>query len=114
MYPSHVSEISESIQRFEEYTPRVVADLQNVTFEIRHIREDVAGRYSDGDLEDAYRLVMANQVSGEEFNQIIGEGRFDAQTLFFDTIIVFLFPSERYQGVFASFDYSEEFPVTEL
>jgi len=29
-------------------------------------------------------------------------------------IIVFLFPSDQYQRVFASFDYSDNFPVTEL
>jgi len=57
---------------------------------------------------------MANQVTGDDFKQLVGEDQYNAQALFFDSIIVFLFPSDRYQGVFASFDYDENFPVSEL
>ncbi|AUG48636.1 hypothetical protein BVU17_14295 [Haloarcula taiwanensis] len=109
-----MSEIADTIHDFGESTPRVVADLHSTTFEIEYIRDDVAGRYSDRDLDKAYKLIMAHTVTGDDFKSLIGEGRFNAQTLFFEDIIVFFFPSKRYEGVFASFDYDDSFPVNDL
>lgn len=109
-----MSEIADAIQEYTEATPRVVADLESISFEIRHIREDLVGRYSDTDLEEAYQLIMANQVSSDDFKQLVGEEQYEAQSLFFENIIVLIFPSDRYQAVFASFDYRENFPVAKL
>ncbi|WP_336336399.1 hypothetical protein [Haloarcula brevis] len=109
-----MSETADIIQNFGDSKPRVVADLHSTTFEIEHIRDDVAGKYSDSDLDEAYKLIMAHTVTGDDFKSLIGEGRFNAQTLFFEDIVVFVFPSKRYEGVFASFDYDDSFPVTEL
>jgi len=109
-----MSDISEAIQDFEEKTPRVVADLQNVDFEIKYMREDVKPLYTDVELTEAYHLIMGTLVTGDEFKSLIGEQTCSAQTLFFDEVVVFLFPSERYQAVFASFDYDEDFPANQL
>ena len=109
-----MTSIADAILTFDGPTPRVVADLRSVSFDIEHVREDVEEVYSDRDLDEAYQLVMSNRVTGEEFKQLIGESRYDAQTLFFDDILVFLFPSDRYDAVFASFDYDGAFPVNEL
>lgn len=109
-----MSEIANIIRDFGESKPRVVADLYSTTFEIEYIRDDVAGSYSDKDLDEAYKLIMAHTVTGDDFKSLIGEGRFNAQTLFFEDIVVFFFPSKRYEGVFASFDYDGGFPVNEL
>lgn len=109
-----MSKIAEAIQEVADTTPRVVADLGSVDFEIRHMREDVEGRYSDGDLDEAYQLVMGNQISSDDFKHLVGEAEYKAQSLFFESIIVFIFPSDRYQAVFASFDYREDFPVGQL
>lgn len=109
-----MSETADTIRDFGECKPRVVADLHSTTFEIKYIRDDVADSYSDKDLDEAYKLIMAQTVTGDDFKSLIGEGRFNAQTLFFDDVIVFFFPSKRYEGVFASFDYDPDFPVNEL
>ncbi|GAA0533625.1 hypothetical protein ABNG02_09365 [Halorubrum ejinorense] len=109
-----MSTISEAIVAFDGATPRVVADLRSVAFEIEHVRDDVEDRYSNADLEKAYQLVMSNQITGDEFKNLVGRTQYRAQTLFFDDLVVFLFPSDRYDAVFASFDYDEAFPVTEL
>lgn len=109
-----MSKTAKALQEFEDATPRVVADLDSFNFEIRHMRDDVEGRYSDTDLEDAYKLIMATQVSSDDFKRLIEEAQYKAQTLFFDSIIVFILPSDRYQAVFASFDYREDFPVSQL
>ncbi|CDK38786.1 hypothetical protein [Halorubrum sp. AJ67] len=109
-----MSPISEAVLAFDGPTPRVVADLRSVSFEVEHVREDVEGVYSDRDLDEAYQLVMSNQITGDDFKELIGESRYNAQTLFFDDVIVFLFPADRYDAIFASFDYDGAFPVNEL
>lgn len=109
-----MSRVAKEIQEFAEATPRVVADLDSVDFEIKFMRDDVEDQYSTADLDEAYHLVMANQVSSDDFKQLIGEAQFSAQSLIFDTVIVFIFPSDRYQAVFASFDYEGDFPVAKL
>ncbi|MDS0298130.1 hypothetical protein NDI76_05200 [Halogeometricum sp. S1BR25-6] len=109
-----MSKIADAVWNFEGFTPRVVADLRSVDWQIEYIRDDVERIYSDEDLDDAYKLIMANHVSGDDFKTLIGKRRFDAQTLFFEDVVVFFFPSDRYEGVFASFDYDGEFPVNEL
>lgn len=109
-----MSTIADAILAFDGPVPRVVADLRSVEFEIEHVREDLEGQYSDADLEEAYQLVMSNQITGDEFRHLIGQTQYRAQTLFFDDLAVFLFPSDRYDAVFASFDYDRSFPVNGL
>ncbi|MXR51810.1 hypothetical protein GRX03_09355 [Halovenus sp. WSH3] len=109
-----MSKTSDAIQHFDGVTPRVVANLSNTSFDIEYVRDDVEGEYSDDEFDEAYQLIMANHVTGEDFKELIGEGEFNAQTLFFDDIIAFFFPSDRYEGIFASFDYDESFPVSEF
>lgn len=109
-----MSQIADAIQDFEDATPRVVADLDSLDFEIRYMRDDVESQYSNADLDEAYQLIMATQISSDDFKRLVGETEYEAQSLIFDSIVVFIFPSDRYQAVFASFDYSEEFPVAQL
>ena len=109
-----MSPLAEAILEFDGPRPRVVADLRNVAFEIEHVRDDVSELYSDADLEEAYQLIMSNQITGDDFRDLIGESNYTAQTLFFDDVIVFLFPSDRYEATFASFDYDGDFRVNEL
>lgn len=106
--------IADTIREFDGPTPRVVADLRSVSFKVEFVRDDVEDQYSESDLDEAYQLVMSNQITGDDFRELIGESRYDAQTLFFDDILVFLFPSDRYDAVFASFDYDGAFPVNEV
>jgi hypothetical protein len=109
-----MSPIAESILDVKGVNPRIVADLGQIEFTIRHVRDDVADHYSEADLEEAYRLIMANQISGSRFRQIVDQAQYTAQSLFFDDLIVLLFPSERHQAVFASFDYREDFPIFQI
>jgi hypothetical protein len=108
-----VSELVETLRGVDGAEARVIASLDSLDFDVEYVREDLESRYSDQDLESAYRLVMANQVTGDEFKGLIGE-EFEAQTLFFENIVVLVLPSARYEAVFASFDRDEPFPVTDL
>lgn len=56
---------------------------------------------------------MANQVSGDDFKDIIGK-EFEAQVLFFEDIVVLVLPSARYEAIFASFDRHESLPINHL
>jgi len=108
-----VSELVESLRGVDGAEARVIASLDSLDFTVEYVREGLESRYSDRDLESAYRLIMANQVTGAEFKELIDE-EFDAQTLFFENVVVLVLPAARYEAVFASFDREEPFPITDL
>ncbi|TKX56597.1 hypothetical protein EXE44_13910 [Halorubrum sp. SS7] len=108
-----MSDLVESLRAVDGAEARVIAHLGSLDFTIEYVRDDLASLYSDQDLESAYRLIMANQVSSDDFKQLIDES-IEAQTLFFENVVVFVFPSARYEAVFASFDRTEPFPVLDI
>jgi len=108
-----MAQIVDAVHDLDGAPTRVVAELGPVDFSIEYARDDVESQYSADDLEEAYRLMMAKQVAGEDFEDLIGQ-EFEAQILFFDDVVVLIKPSERYEAVFASFDWHEDFPANEL
>ncbi|MDZ5810972.1 hypothetical protein U4E84_06395 [Halorubrum sp. AD140] len=108
-----MSDLVETLRGVDGAEARVIAHLDALDFSIDYIREDVESRYSDRDLEAVYRLIMANQVTGDDLKQLLGT-EFEAQTLLFDEVVVLLLPSARYEAVFASFDRRDPFPVSAL
>ena len=110
---SDMSALVERLRDVDGAEARVIAHLGSLDFTVEYVREDLESRYSDQDLESAYRLIMANQVTGDDFKELIDES-FEAQTLFFENVVVLVFPSARYEAVFASFDRTETFPVLDL
>ena len=108
-----MSNLVESLRAVDGAEARVIAHLGSLYFTVEYVRDDLESRYSNQDLESAYRLIMANQVTGDDFKQLIDES-FEAQTLFFENVVVFVLPSARYEAVFASFDRTEPFPVLDL
>lgn len=108
-----MSRIVDRLREVDHADARVIAHLDSLNFTVDYIREDLESQYSDQDLDEAYRLIMQNQVSSDDFKDIIGK-EFEAQTLFFEDIVVFVYPSSRYEAIFASFDYHEAIPITEL
>ena len=105
-----MSDLVERLRAVDGAEERVIAHLGSLDFTVEYVRDDLESRYSDQDLESADRLIMANQVTGDDFKQLIDES-FEAQTLFFENVVVFVLPSARYEAVFASFDRTEPFPV---
>lgn len=93
---------------------RVVAQLESLDYEVQYVRDDLTGTYDQPDLDQAYQAMMANQVSVDDFADVGTFGDLDCQVLLFDDVIVFLFPSSRYDGVFASFDRTQPFPLLEV
>jgi len=108
-----MSQVVDTLRGVDGATARVIAHLDALDFTIEYIREDLESEYSDQDLEEAYQLLMANQVTGDDFRDLIGE-EFQAQTLFFENVVALVVPSARYEAVFASFDRREPFPVIDL
>lgn len=92
---------------------RVVASLRPNTWEIEYLREDIQSVYSGDDFEDAYRSLMANQVSSADFSQVGPLGDIVGQMYYLKEVVVFQFPSSRYEGIFVSYDQSPSFPFDE-
>lgn len=109
-----MSKIVERFRDIESASLRVVATLQSTDYEIQYTRDDLAGTYDEEELNQAYQSMMANQVSIADFARVGTFGELDCQVLLFDDVIVFLLPSSRYDGVFASFDRIKPFPILEI
>lgn len=93
---------------------RIVATLRSTSWEIGWVRDGLEDTYDESDLEDAYRSLMAAQVSVDDFSKVGSFGEFLAQQYFFEEIVVFQFPSSRYEGVFVSDDREDPFPVLDV
>lgn len=109
--------LTEAFREVSSEDLRIVATLQTVGYEVEYVRGDLEGEYSQDDLDRAYQSLMANRVSSADFAQVGTFGDLDAQVLFFEEIIVFLFPTARYSGVFVSYDRTEtadQFPIRDV
>lgn len=96
---------------------RVVAVLDSVDYEVAYFRTDLEDQYDETDLDRAYQSMMANQVSSADFAGVGAFGELNAQVLFFEEIVVFLFPTSRYSSVFVSFEREgteESFSIREV
>ncbi|WP_143165469.1 hypothetical protein [Halobaculum gomorrense] len=113
-YKKPVSTAADKIIDFEEATPRVVADLYNLDYEIRHVRDDVIDCYTEAEFENAYKIIIGQMVGGDNFRSIVGGQQLGVQTLIYEDIIAFIIPSERYEAIFATFDYNGNFPVNQF
>lgn len=109
-----MSSLAEKFRNVEGAQLRVAATLDSLDYEMEFVREDLEGTYSSGDLDYAYNTIVANRLSANEFSQIGEFGALDCQLLIFERIIVFLFPSSRYGGLFVSFDREEPFPFLDI
>lgn len=93
---------------------RIVASLRSTEWEMEFVRADLEGTYDDTDLENAYRSLMAAQVSVDDFGKVGSFGAFEAHQYYFGDIVVFQFPSSRYEAVFVSYDREDPFPVHDV
>lgn len=93
---------------------RIVATVDALEYEVVYTREELADAYSREALDRAYQAMMANQVSASDFSQATALGDVEAQLFVFEDVLVFLFPASRYDGVFASFDRDEQFPMFDV
>jgi hypothetical protein len=106
-----MDDLVETLQQIDDVSLRVAAVLESLDYEIVFMRDDLADEYSRENLDQAYQSMMANQVASHDFSRATSLGSLDSQLFVFENVIVFLFPSSRYSGVFASYDRTESFPI---
>lgn len=111
--PVRMSDLVEAF-RSVDADLRILATLRPTSWQVEWTRADLQGTYDESDLEDAYRSLMAAQVSVDDFGKVGSFGEFRAQQYVFEEIVVFQFPSSRYEAVFASYDREDPFPVQEV
>lgn len=109
-----MSELVAPFQEVEGADLRIIAELDGVNYEIEYLRDDLEGLYNKDDLDTARQNIMANQVSSTDFGKVASLGDFTGQVLLFEEVIVFLFPTERYGGIFASYDRHDSLPIQEV
>lgn len=108
--------MSDLVKEFREVggNLRMLARLGSASWDLEYIREDLEGEYTESDLQEGYRNLMANQISSEELEKIGESGDLLAQQYHFEERIVFQIPASRYQGLFVSYDRTENFPVGDV
>lgn len=107
-----MTDLVESFREIAGVRVRVVATLETLDYEIAYGRPDL--EYTAETLDGAYRDLVANRLSADDFEKEVDLGALDAQTFLFEKAIVFLFPSSRYEAVFVSFDRTRPFPLFEV
>jgi hypothetical protein len=93
---------------------RLVVRFASTDWELEYIREDLESTYSAEDFEETYREHMASQVSAENMSEVIVGGDFAGKMFMFEDIVVFQFPSSRYEGLFVSYDWRDSFPTNDV
>lgn len=90
---------------------RVLAKHRTTSYEIDYIRDDLQGQYSDSYLRDSYRSLMGNQATSADFGKEGVLGDLVAQQYVFENVIMFQLPAARYEGLFVSYDRTDDFPI---
>lgn len=90
---------------------RLVVALKSKSWAIEYRRDDLVDEYSAADFEKTYRSHMANQVSSTDMSRVIKGGAFRGQLYLFEGVIVFQFPTSRYEGLYVSYDWYDGFPI---
>ncbi|WP_246984240.1 hypothetical protein [Halorientalis marina] len=108
--------MSTIVEHFEDVDAdlRTVVALHGTTWEIEYMCDDVRAAYSDADLDAAYRSLMANQASSDDFDQLIEFGELEAQVYVFEEILAFQFHTSRYESLYVSYDREEPFPFFDV
>lgn len=109
-----MTDLVDTFHDVEGATPRVVATLSGIDYEIEYVQPELADAYGGEQLDRAYQAMMANQVASQDFSQVGSFGDLESQLFVFENVVVFLFPSSRYEGVFVSFDHGQPFPFSEV
>lgn len=104
----------EAFKQFGEDELRMVSTHDATNYEMQYVREDLRDAFTDGELDNAHRNLVANQVSSEDFSQAVDHGGLQAQQFFFEDVLAFIFPASRYDGVLVSYDREGSIPVAEV
>ncbi|WP_336325679.1 hypothetical protein [Halovenus sp. HT40] len=93
---------------------RIIVTFANTDWEIEYIRDDLEETYTEEEFEKTYREHLASQLASENLSAVIEGGEFVGEMFLFEDIVVFQFPSSRYEGMFVSYDWTESFPTNDV
>jgi hypothetical protein len=93
---------------------RVIVSLTATSWEIEYLRDSLEGEYTEADFERTYRDHLATQVAADDLSQVIKGGDFIGQQYVFEDVIVFQFPTSRYEGFYVSYDWTDPFPMSDV
>lgn len=108
--------MAEFVEEFRDVNAelRLLVTLTPTAWDIQYIADPLEELYSDRDFEESYRQMMANQVSSDNLSQVVQAGEFVGQVYVFENVVVYQFPSSRYEGVFVSYNRKDSFPALDI
>jgi len=93
---------------------RAVASFGKLDYDVTYIRDDVSERYSREGLDELYRSLVSDGIANDEIGQQMAVGDQQARVKVFENVIVLVFPSSRYEGVFASIDRDPDVSILDV
>lgn len=93
---------------------RAVASFGKLDYDVAYIRDDVSENYTREGLDELYRNLVSDGIANDEIGQRMSVGDQQARVKVFEDVIVLIFPSSRYEGVFASVDRDPDVSILEI
>jgi len=93
---------------------RAVASFGKLDYDVAYIRDDVSERYTREGLDELYRDLVSDGIANDEIGQRMAVGDQQARIKVFEEVIVLIFPSSRYEGVFASVDRDPDVSILDV
>ncbi|WP_256390698.1 hypothetical protein [Natronoarchaeum rubrum] len=109
-----VEEFSDELQSMAGEDLRAVATFGKLDYDVAFIRDDVRERYSRERLDELYRNLVSDGIANDEIGQQMAVGEQQARIKVFENVIVLVFPSSRYEGVFVSIDRDPDVPILDI
>ncbi len=109
-----VEEFSDELRSMAGEDLRAVATFGKLDYDVAFIRDDVREGYSRERLDELYRNLVSDGIANDEIGQQMAVGEQQARIKVFENVIVLVFPSSRYEGVFVSIDRDPDVPILDI
>jgi len=109
-----VEEFTDGLHSLAGEDLRAVASFGKLDYDVAYIRDDVSEGYTREVLDELYRNLVSDGIANDEIGQRMHVGDQQARIKVFEDVIVLIFPSSRYEGVFASVDRDPDVPILDV
>ncbi len=111
--PGGMESLIQDLQHIDGGELRVVIAMEGVEYDLEYVREDLQKTYTEEEFDRARNIIMANQVSSDDFSALGEFGDLRVQVLVYESVVLFIFATSRYDGMAVSFDRGGTFPISE-
>lgn len=109
-----IQKIVADLQSVAEDSLRIVASIDSLDYEIEYIRDDLEGGLSDDQFNKIYQSIVVEGLAGRDIGTVAGVGNQEAQIVLYEDVVLFIFPTEKYESVMVSTDRDGSTPIADV